>query len=51
LTGNQFDHGGSVDAVRTYFDVLGSEEWDRLASDPRGLVSFEVHRSPPRVDP
>ena len=43
--GDQFDHGASVDAVRTYFDVLGAAEWDRLTSDPAGLASFEVHRS------
>ncbi len=42
--GEQFDHGTSVDAVRTYFDVLGAEEWDRLTTDPAGLASFEVHR-------
>jgi SAM-dependent methyltransferase len=40
----QFGHSESVEAVRTYFDVLGAEEWDRLTSDPAGLASFEVHR-------
>ncbi|MDQ1614606.1 MAG: hypothetical protein QOJ60_545 [Actinomycetota bacterium] len=40
----QFDHGESVEAVRAYFDTLGAQEWDRLTSDPAGLVSLEVHR-------
>jgi SAM-dependent methyltransferase len=40
----QFDHDASVDAVRSYFDLLGAQEWDRLVSDPAGLASLEVHR-------
>lgn len=40
---DQFDHEASVDAVRSYFDVLGAEEWDRLMSDLAGRVSLEVH--------
>lgn len=42
--GAGFDHEASVDAVRTYFDVLADGEWDRLGTDLPGRVSFEVHR-------
>lgn len=30
--------------VRDYYDRLGAQEWQRLAADPAGRVSFEVHR-------
>jgi SAM-dependent methyltransferase len=39
-----FDHAGSVDAVRAYFDLFAEGEWDRLAASLPGRVSFEVHR-------
>lgn len=29
--------------IRTYFDLLGEAEWDRLDSTPRSRVSLEVH--------
>lgn len=38
------DHDVSVDAVRSYFDAFGEGEWARLADDPAGRVSFELHR-------
>jgi ubiquinone/menaquinone biosynthesis C-methylase UbiE len=40
----EFDHGASVDAVRSYFDALADGEWERLSADLPGRVSFEVHR-------
>jgi len=42
--GREFDHDSSVDAVRSYFDTLGTAEWDRLDSDPAGRASLEVHQ-------
>jgi SAM-dependent methyltransferase len=33
-----------ADAARTYFDVLGEAEWDRLAQSPRTRTSLELHR-------
>jgi len=42
--GQQFDHEGSVEAVRSYFDTLGAAEWDRLDSDAAGRASLEVHQ-------
>lgn len=32
------------DATRAYYDDFGDAEWDRLAADVAGRVSFEVHR-------
>jgi SAM-dependent methyltransferase len=43
-TSDRFDHDASVDAVRSYFDVLGVAEWDRLVSGAAGQASLEVHR-------
>lgn len=31
-------------AIRDYYDQYGAAEWDRLAKDIPGRVSFEVHR-------
>jgi len=39
-----FDTDTSVANVSAYFDAYGGAEWDRLAADPAGRVSFELHR-------
>lgn len=35
---------GDRAGVRDYYDALGAQEWERLAKDIPGRVSYEVHR-------
>lgn len=37
-------HSESIESVRSYYDALGENEWDRLTATVRGRVSLEVHR-------
>jgi SAM-dependent methyltransferase len=33
-----------IDVARTYYDDVGSAEWNRLVASPRARVSLELHR-------
>jgi SAM-dependent methyltransferase len=37
-------HSESIEWVRSYYDALGEQEWDRLTATVRGRVSLEVHQ-------